>query len=109
MQWPNQSLWGYFDAQGNTWVQIPAYVNAVKRVYEHYQYEGFVHYFDTTGILQHNDIAPGKPELHPTDVGHIKVASHLMQYVKIKFGWEFEATGPEVQHDTTYWNNENEY
>ena len=52
----------------------------------------FVHFFDTTGILQHNDIAP---QWHPTDVGQIKVASHLMQYIKLKFGWELMSTGPE--------------
>jgi hypothetical protein len=28
-----------------------------------------------------------------------------MQYINIKFGWEFGATGPEVQHDTLYWND----
>jgi hypothetical protein len=81
----------------------------------------FVHYFNTTGILQHNDmIFAALP--HPTDAGHVKVASHLMQYIKLTFGWDFgeavyawirsiltehlAATGPEVQHGTTYWNNE---
>lgn len=38
------------------------------------------------------------PLYHPTDVGHVKLASHLMQYIKLTFGWEFEQTGPEVQH-----------
>jgi hypothetical protein len=28
-----------------------------------------------------------------------------MQYIKSKFGWMFEAMGPEVQADTLYWNN----
>ena len=65
-----------------------------------------MHYFDTKGILQHNDIAPRD---HPTDVGHLKIASHLLQWVKIKLGWELGATGPEVQHDTLYWNNEEAY
>jgi len=45
------------------------------------------------------------PQYHPTDVGHIKLASHLMQYIKLKFGWVFGATGPEVQADTLYWND----
>lgn len=63
---------------------------------------GFVHYFNTTGILQHNDIGP---LYHPTDVGHIKLASHLIQYIHQTFGWEMEATGPEVQHETLYWND----
>ncbi len=52
----------------------------------------FVHYFNTSGILQHNDIGP---QHHPTDVGAIKVASHLLQFVRMTFGWDFSATGPE--------------
>ncbi|OIW30932.1 Lipase, GDSL-like protein [Coniochaeta ligniaria NRRL 30616] len=66
----------------------------------------FVHYFNTTGILQHNDIGP---QYHPTDVGAVKIASHLIQYIKIKFGWELRATGPEVLHDTLYWNDQQYY
>lgn len=65
-----------------------------------------MHYFNTTGILQHNDIGP---LWHPTDVGYIKVASHLMQYISLKFGWELRATGPEVLHDTLYWNDQDSY
>lgn len=45
------------------------------------------------------------PQYHPTDVGHVKLASHLMQYIKLKFEWVFGATGPEVQADTLYWND----
>ena len=52
----------------------------------------FVHYFNTTGILQHNDNGPG---YHPTDVGHIKVAAHLIRYINIKFGWDLYATAAE--------------
>jgi hypothetical protein len=52
----------------------------------------FVHYFNTTGILQHNDNGPG---YHPTDVGHIKIASHLIQYITMKFDWPLYVTGPE--------------
>jgi len=52
----------------------------------------FVHHFNTSGILQHNDIAP---QWHPTDVGAIKVASHLQQFIRMKFDWDFYATGPE--------------
>ncbi|KAH8885698.1 SGNH hydrolase [Thozetella sp. PMI_491] len=66
----------------------------------------FVHYFNTTGILQHNDIGP---QYHPTDVGAIKVSSHLQQFIKYTFGWELSATGPEVFHDTLYWNDEPSY
>ncbi len=54
--------------------------------------EPFVHYFNTSCILQHNDIGP---QWHPTDVGAVKVASHLIQYIRIKLGWELRATGPE--------------
>ncbi|KAI1818610.1 Lipase, GDSL-like protein [Poronia punctata] len=68
--------------------------------------EPFVHYFETKGILQHNDIGPG---YHPTDVGAIKVASHLSQYIKLTFGWDLVATGPEVFHETLYWNNQDTY
>lgn len=119
-----QSLWGNFttstpSSQSNatlkdpydyeyTYTQHPTYVSEIKSVYEHFRSQGadWVHYFDTTGILQHNDLAP--PD-HPTDVGHLKIASHLMQWTKIKLGWELGATGPEVQHDTEYWNNEDRY
>ncbi|KAH6628381.1 Lipase, GDSL-like protein [Chaetomium tenue] len=66
----------------------------------------FVHYFNTTGIMQHNDIGP---QWHPTDVGAIKVASHLQQFIRIKFDWNFYATGPEVFHETLYWNDETDY
>ncbi|XRM45749.1 hypothetical protein ABZX51_008823 [Aspergillus tubingensis] len=109
--WPNaqiviMSLWGNFTRSGDTYVQSPFYVSEIQRVAEHFQDDGFVYYFDTTGVLQHNDI---DPQEHPTDVGHIKVASHLMQWTKLKLGWEFGATGPEVQHDTLYWNNEDSY
>ncbi|KAK3330537.1 SGNH hydrolase-type esterase domain-containing protein [Apodospora peruviana] len=66
----------------------------------------FVHYFNTTGIMQHNDIGP---QWHPTDVGAIKVASHLQQFIRMTFGWDFQAAGPEVLHDTLYWNDEPGY
>ncbi|GFF30142.1 hypothetical protein IFM58399_02489 [Aspergillus lentulus] len=109
--WPKanivlMSLWGGFGASGDTYVQGPIWVDEIKRVYQHYEKQGFIHYFDTTGILQHNDIAP---QWHPTDVGHIKIAAHLMQWVKLKFGWEFGATGPEVHHGTLYWNDQANY
>lgn len=35
----------------------------------------------------------------------MKLASHLMQYIALKFDWVFGATGPEVQADTLYWND----
>ncbi|KAI0020678.1 SGNH hydrolase-type esterase domain-containing protein [Xylariomycetidae sp. FL0641] len=66
----------------------------------------FVHYFGTRGIMQHNDIGP---QYHPTDVGAIKVASHLQRFINVKFDWELVATGPEVYHDTLYWNDEQNY
>lgn len=105
------SLWNGFGPVGNSWAQGGAFIDEIPRVVNHFTqgrgYGGqFVHYFNTTGILQHNDI---NPQYHPTDVGHVKVASHLMQFMKIKFGWVLGATGPEVQHDTLYWNNEQNY
>ncbi|KAI1417412.1 Lipase, GDSL-like protein [Hypoxylon sp. FL1857] len=68
--------------------------------------EPFVHYFSTKGIMQHNDIGP---QWHPTDVGAIKVASHLSQFIKLTFGWDLVATGPEIFHDTLYWNDQQNY
>ncbi|KAF1996161.1 acetylxylan esterase [Amniculicola lignicola CBS 123094] len=100
------SLWNGFYGLGNSYYQSAAFVNEIQNVYKHFEKEGYVHYFDSTGILQHNDIGP---QWHPTDVGHIKVASHVMQYIKMKFGWTLGATGPEVQHETLYWNDEQGY
>lgn len=68
--------------------------------------EPFVHVFNTTGLLQHNDIAP---QWHPTDVGQIKVAFSLIQYIRMKFGWELELNGPELFHETLYWNDQSSY
>lgn len=101
-----RSLWNGFSSTGTTYRQSSAFVSEIYQTYQHYAAQGFVHYFNSTGILQHNDIGP---QWHPTDVGHIKVASHVMQYIRVKFGWEFGATGPEVQHETLYWNDEGGY
>lgn len=113
--WPSTqiivlSLWGGFSPSGATWTQGPSFTNEIQTVVKHFNNGSLntrgectsckVYYFDTTGILQHNDIAP---QYHPTDVGHIKLASHLMQYIKLVFGWELQQTGPEVLHETTYW------
>ncbi|KAF2257227.1 GDSL-like Lipase/Acylhydrolase-like protein [Trematosphaeria pertusa] len=100
------SLWNGFSAVGNSFVQTGAYTDEVYAVYKAFESDGYVHYFNSTGILQHNDIGP---QWHPTDVGHVKIASHVMQYIRLKFGWEFAATGPEVQHETLYWNDEVRY
>ncbi|KAI6712302.1 acetylxylan esterase [Diplocarpon mali] len=117
--WPEadiviMSLWNGFYQSGTTYKQSGGYVNEVYDVYQHFNNgtsavpgtKPFVHYFNSTGILQHNDI---NPAYHPTDVGNIKLASHMMQYIKNTFGWEFAATGPEIQHETLYWNNEVAY
>ncbi|KAF4616262.1 hypothetical protein G7Y89_g15144 [Cudoniella acicularis] len=133
------SLWNGFYASGNSYAQSGAWGNEIHSIYTHFNdpsylsnstsyspfpstnysspfsspspspskpAEPFVHYFNTTGILQHNDIGP---QWHPTDVGHVKLASHLIEFVRIKFGWELEATGPEVFHQTEYWNDEDSY
>lgn len=113
--WPHTqiivlSLWGGFEASGATYAQTPAFEPQIQDVVKHFNNGSlntrgecdscWVYYFNTTGILQHNDIGP---QYHPTDVGHLKLASHLMQYVRLVFGWELEQTGPEVQHETLYW------
>ena len=100
------SLWNGFSQVGNTYREVGAFKDEIYAVYKHYEIEGYVHYFNSTGILQHNDIGP---QYHPTDFGHIKIASHVLQYIRIKLGWEFAATGPEVQHETLYWNDESGY
>ncbi|KAK5210864.1 hypothetical protein LTR47_001585 [Exophiala xenobiotica] len=100
------SLWSGFSAVGSTYVQGAGFLTEIENVYNHFADQGFVHYFNTTGILQHNDIGP---LYHPTDVGHIKVASHLLQYVRLQFDWDLLATGPEVQSDTLYWNDQSSY
>lgn len=111
------SLWSGFGAVGNTYAQGGGFVPEIINVYQHFAgagadpgtgdaHGGFVHYFNTTGIMQHNDIGP---QYHPTDVGHIKIASHLLQFVKLRFGWILGATGPEVQSGTLYWNDQQDY
>ncbi|KAK0655824.1 Lipase, GDSL-like protein [Cercophora newfieldiana] len=126
------SLWLGFSQTGNTYASVSSqgFVKEVQNMIRMFNsdkylnnptvYDGvtktssqtnkktkpFVHLFNTTGILQHNDIAP---QWHPTDVGAIKVASHLLQFIKMTFGWELEATGPEVFHETLYWNDEPSY
>jgi hypothetical protein len=123
-----KSLWEGFGNVGNTYEQSTmtsdvGYVPQIYGIYEYFNSEDylqnailynsvsnttyasnqssdpFVHYFNTTGLLQHNDIGP---QYHPTDAGHIKIASHLIQYIKLKFNWILYATGPEVFHDTLY-------
>ena len=94
------TLWEGFSAVGNTYVQGGAFENEIGTVVNHFNTNtdsSFVHLFNTTGILQHNDIGP---LYHPTDVGHVKIASHLKEYIRQKFGWSFQATGPEVQSMT---------
>ncbi|KAF2689073.1 hypothetical protein K458DRAFT_461912 [Lentithecium fluviatile CBS 122367] len=82
------SLWGGFGQSGNTYKQGPAFEREIYEVYKTYEGTGY---------------------WHPTDVGHIKIAAHVIQYIRLKFGWELAATGPEVQHETLYWNDEVRY
>ncbi|KAH8799973.1 GDSL-like Lipase/Acylhydrolase-like protein [Hyaloscypha sp. PMI_1271] len=129
------ALWEGFSPFGNTYAQSTlisdvGYVPQIYSVYEYFNTKEylanpilydpvynttypsnqtsapFVHYFNTTGLMQHNDIGP---QWHPTDAGHIKVASHLIQYIKMKFDWVLYATGPEIFHDTLYWNDNSGY
>ncbi|KAL7621439.1 hypothetical protein AAE478_008761 [Parahypoxylon ruwenzoriense] len=119
-----------FYASGNSYAQVQGYEQELKDIVAYFNsaeylsapviWDGttnttttldkpsdpFVHYLSTRGIMQHNDIGP---LWHPTDVGAITVASHLSQFIKSTFGWELAATGPEIFHDTTYWNDEQNY
>ncbi|CAP91491.1 Pc13g04220 [Penicillium rubens Wisconsin 54-1255] len=108
--WPNaiillMSQWGTFSKEGKKYVGSTYYQEETRQVNEHFKDRGFVYYFPTEGLLQHNDI---NPKNHLTDVGHIKVASHLLQWVKLVLRWNLEPTG-EVQSGTTYWNDQQEY
>lgn len=38
------------------------------------------------------------------DIG-VQIAMQMMQFIRQTFGWEYGATGPEVQHETMYWND----
>ena len=59
---------------GNTYLQnLDGYQAAILAAVDSFKKKdgsNFVHYFNTTGVLQHNDI---NPLWHPTDTGHIKV------------------------------------
>jgi hypothetical protein len=120
-RWPRSqiiviSLWSGFSQVGNTWQQGAGFLDEIQNVVKHFNNGSlnqrgecsgcFVYYFNTTGILEHNDIGP---QYHPTDFGHVKLASHLMQYIKLIFGWSLDQTGPEVQHETLYWNDVQDY
>ncbi|KAJ5888721.1 CAZyme family CE2 [Penicillium taxi] len=108
--WPNAvvllvSQWGTWEKKGYSYIPSTVYEEETRQVHEHFRDRGFVYYFDTSGILQHNDIGPKN---HPTDIGHIKIASHLLQWVRVVLRWNIEPMG-EVQHGTEYWNNQQEY
>ncbi|RQM06541.1 hypothetical protein DH86_00003264, partial [Scytalidium sp. 3C] len=93
--WPDAqiiliSLWEGFNVVGNTYQQSSAFLPQIYQIYEYFnspQYllnpvlynpvtnstyhshkpsAPFVSYFNTTGLMQHNDIGP---LYHPTDVG----------------------------------------
>lgn len=97
------SLWNGFGQLSNMYYKVGAFQDEIYNLYKHYENGGYIHDLNSTGILQHDDIGP---HYHPADFGHVKIASHALQYIRIKFAWEFAATGPEVQHETMYWNDE---
>ncbi|KAF4555790.1 Hypothetical protein D9617_2g057540 [Elsinoe fawcettii] len=110
-EWPNAqvvvlTLNFFFYSTGTSYGQSSGFVDEILAVNEHYKDAGFVHLFDTKGILNHNDIGP---QYHPTDFGALKIASHINQYIKLKFGWEFLNTGRQVQSGTLYWNDQSSY
>ncbi|KAF2430388.1 acetylxylan esterase [Tothia fuscella] len=109
--WPKSqiilvSLFNSFWQDGADYRQSGIMVDEIKQVFDTLKGEGWIHYFDTRGILAHNDIGP---QWHYTDIGNVKLASALMQYIRMKFGWEVEGAGPEILHDTLYWNDEPGY
>ncbi|KAL4888512.1 SGNH hydrolase-type esterase domain-containing protein [Aspergillus ambiguus] len=108
--WPRATIvlmsqWGEWTLEGTEYVPSTLYKDETKRVHDHFKEHAYVRYFETRGILQHNDI---DPKNHPTDVGHVKIASHLLQWTRIMMRWDIEPTG-EVQHGTLYWNDQQEY
>ncbi|KKK22393.1 hypothetical protein ARAM_002234 [Aspergillus rambellii] len=109
--WPGAEIvlmtqWGAWAKKGARYEQSTIYEHEIQRVYEHFKDRRYaVHLFHTDGILGHNDI---NPKNHPTDVGHIKIASHMLQWTTIKLGWGLHPTG-EMQHGTLYWNDQQEY
>ncbi|KAF2404454.1 acetylxylan esterase [Trichodelitschia bisporula] len=102
------SLWSGYWNDGYRWRQGGSWVDEIWGVYKTFEKEGYVHYFNTSGLMTHNDIGP---QWHYTDVGHVKLGSALIQYLRMKFGWEVEeeVAGQEVLHDTTYWNDQANY
>jgi hypothetical protein len=50
------TLWNEFQTAGNSYAPGEAFMDEIEAVYNHYKHTGFVHYFNTRGILQHNDI-----------------------------------------------------
>ncbi|KAL4907761.1 hypothetical protein BDW74DRAFT_148067 [Aspergillus multicolor] len=110
--WPDASIvimtqWGLWNKEDTEYVQTVIYEEEIQRVYEHFKDRKwrFVYLFHTDGILGHNDI---NPKNHPTDVGHIKIASHLLQWTNLMLGWELNPRG-EMQHGTLYWNDMEQY
>lgn len=55
------SLWNGFGEEGSSWAQGGAFVDEIVEVARRFEGEGFVHYFNTTGVLQHNDIVSFSP------------------------------------------------
>ncbi|KAL3481045.1 SGNH hydrolase-type esterase domain-containing protein [Aspergillus californicus] len=110
--WPAAEIvlmtqWGSWTQQGSEYTQSVIYEEEIQRVFEHFKDRKwrFVHLFHTDGILGHNDI---NPKNHPTDVGHIKIASHMLQWTNLVLGWELKPKG-EMQHGTLYWNDMENY
>ncbi|RPA78625.1 SGNH hydrolase [Ascobolus immersus RN42] len=109
--WPRaqivvMSLYFGFGQSGEGYVAGPGWPQEIPQIVKSFQRRGrgdYVHLFDTKGILQHNDIGPGT--WHPTDTGHMKVASELRSYLKVKFGWEAEESGDMVHSGTYIYND----
>lgn len=50
------SFWNGLDKVGNRWQQGGASIDEIQQAYAHQNKSGRAHYFNTVGILQHNDI-----------------------------------------------------
>jgi hypothetical protein len=70
------SLWNGFNRVGNIYREVGVFRDEFYAVYKHLENKGYVHDFNSTDILQHNDIGP---QHHPTDFEHVKIVSHMLQ------------------------------
>lgn len=100
-----QGQWGVWNWVGLEYEATQVYEEEAQNVVDHFKDQGFVYYFSTRGVLQHNDINPMN---HCTDFGHVKLASYLLEWTRLVMGWKPNPKG-EVQHGTMFWNDMQQY